>query len=268
VSLVGPRSRPVLPRLRRVTGEVSLNAAEFAESKLHFRPDPLQAEVLNAASPRLLLCCSRQWGKSTVTAAKALHFAAVRPKSTTLIASASLRQSHELLKKVVLFAETAGVRSKADTATGIRLLGNQSRILALPQNFRTIRGYAADLVVIDEAAFTPDEVFDAIGPAIAATNGHLWLLSSAYTKSGFFYRMWQERPEGWRIFKATAADCPRISFEFLEREQRLRSDAIFRREYFCEFQSGRRQFVDDGLIESAHDPSFEHFEVKYGYPAN
>jgi hypothetical protein len=56
-------------------------------------PDPWQAEVLRFTSPRLLLNCSRQSGKSTTTAVLAMHTALYRPGSLTLLLSPSERQS-------------------------------------------------------------------------------------------------------------------------------------------------------------------------------
>jgi hypothetical protein len=38
-------------------------------------PDPVQAKILASNSSRLLLNCSRQWGKSTTAALIALHVA-------------------------------------------------------------------------------------------------------------------------------------------------------------------------------------------------
>ena len=63
-------------------------------------PDPWQADVLRYEGKRLLLNCSRQSGKSTTTATKALHTAIYRPKSLVLLVSPSLRQSSELFRKV------------------------------------------------------------------------------------------------------------------------------------------------------------------------
>src|SRR4051812_23978677 len=43
------------------------DALTFAREALGFEPDPLQAELLNRKRiRRLLLNCTRQWGKSTV----------------------------------------------------------------------------------------------------------------------------------------------------------------------------------------------------------
>ena len=49
-------------------------AVEFAR-RLGFHPNPRQAEVLASGAKRGILNCTRQWGKSTVTAIKALHHA-------------------------------------------------------------------------------------------------------------------------------------------------------------------------------------------------
>ena len=48
-------------------------ADEWVSQKLGFQPDAAQARVLMARSRRVVMNCTRQWGKSTVTAAKAVH---------------------------------------------------------------------------------------------------------------------------------------------------------------------------------------------------
>src|SRR6266849_2076998 len=71
------------------------DAVEFARAKLGFEPDLLQAEVLASTANRGILNCSRQWGKSTVAAAKAVHRAYTRPGSLVQVACVCLRQSGE-----------------------------------------------------------------------------------------------------------------------------------------------------------------------------
>jgi hypothetical protein len=51
---------------------------EFVRKRLRIEPDAKQIEVLVSASGRGILNCSRQWGKSTVAAAKAVHRAFTR----------------------------------------------------------------------------------------------------------------------------------------------------------------------------------------------
>jgi hypothetical protein len=63
-------------------------------------PDPVQAAVLSSSSQRQLLNCSRQWGKSTVTALKALHTALYDAPAMIVAISPSQPQSTELFKKI------------------------------------------------------------------------------------------------------------------------------------------------------------------------
>ena len=57
------RERPAEPR----------DAVEWGREQLGFEPDREQALVLGSASKRGLLNCTRQWGKSTIAAAKAVY---------------------------------------------------------------------------------------------------------------------------------------------------------------------------------------------------
>jgi hypothetical protein len=70
-----------------------LDPVEFARTRLKFEPDERQIEVLRSEAKRGILNCTRQWGKSTIAAAKAVHRAFTRPKSLVLVASPTDRQS-------------------------------------------------------------------------------------------------------------------------------------------------------------------------------
>jgi hypothetical protein len=48
---------------------------------------------------------------------------------------------------------------------------NGSRLVVVPASPGTIRGYAADLLCVDEAAFIDDDLFTAIWPMLAVTEG-------------------------------------------------------------------------------------------------
>ncbi|MBM3758414.1 MAG: hypothetical protein FJW38_31130 [Acidobacteria bacterium] len=230
---------------------MSSKISQWVAKNLNFTPDKLQTRILDSESNRLLLCCSRQWGKSTVAAAKALYIALSKPKSLILAASASQRQSLELLETARALAP-----EKAKSRRNTLQFANGSRIVALPENPRTIRGFSAgSLVIIDEAAFVRDKFFEAITPTFATTNGALWLLSSAGEEKGFFYETWTRQPLGWQFYQATAADCPRISKQFLEAERITRGQDAFDREYFCKFTAGPTQFLEKDLILAAWDDS-------------
>src|SRR6476619_6439623 len=72
--------------LRRPVAELAEEGEDF-ESRIGFHADAVQRDVLWRGGSRLILNCTRQWGKSTVTAAKAVHTAYSRPGSLTLVIS-------------------------------------------------------------------------------------------------------------------------------------------------------------------------------------
>ena len=70
-----------------------VDAVRFARERLAFHPDARQTEVLGRRLRRALLNCTRQWGKSTITAAKAVHRTYFEPESLTVVLTPSARQS-------------------------------------------------------------------------------------------------------------------------------------------------------------------------------
>src|SRR4051812_23643129 len=79
------------------------DVAEWTRQQLGFPVDATQARVLNLSSKRVMLNCARQWGKSTVTAAKAVHDAVKRAGSLTIVVSPTARQTKEFLRKTQIF---------------------------------------------------------------------------------------------------------------------------------------------------------------------
>ena len=74
-------------------------ASEWAKEKLNFHPEPKQIEVLDSTSKYLILCCNRQWGKTTNIAIKALHYALTNPDQTIVILSRTKAQAAILIHR-------------------------------------------------------------------------------------------------------------------------------------------------------------------------
>jgi hypothetical protein len=148
-------------------------AAEWVREHLGFEPDRGQTAMLGSASKGGLLNCSRQWGKSTIAAAKAVYQACTEPASLTLVVSPSARQSGEFVRKAAGFARRLGMRAKGDGDNTISLeFPNQSRIVGLPGNETTTRGFSAvSLLLVDEASRVSDDLYKAIRPGPEGTPG-------------------------------------------------------------------------------------------------
>jgi hypothetical protein len=229
------------------------DAAEWVKERLGFSADILQEQVLRTKAKRGVLNCCRQWGKSTITAAKAVHEAQRREGSLTLVVSPSARQSGEFLKKAREFVRRLGIRPKGDGDNQISLaLPNRSRIVGLPGMEATIRGFSAvSLLLVDEAAWVNDELYRAIRPMLAVSDGTLWLMSTPNGKRGFFYETWEHGGPEWERFRAPATECSRIRPEFLEEERATMGERCFRQEYLCEFEDSVSGLFDRELVDRA-----------------
>src|SRR5690349_5970727 len=89
----------VLVRRRATPESQADGVTAWVESKLGFVPDRLQRQVLETRARRVLLNCCRQWGKSTVTAARAVYEGVTNARSMTVVVSPSARQTGEFVRK-------------------------------------------------------------------------------------------------------------------------------------------------------------------------
>ena len=151
----------------------------FARDVLGFHPRAEQEELLLAKERYVILNCHRQWGKTTLTAAYAVHRALTRPGQSIVILSVTLPQAQILASKCREFAQRAGVTLRKDPAKEHGMVfPNGSVIFPLPAAPDRVRGYTAHLLIVDEAAAVRDEIYMAATPMLTATNGDLWLLST------------------------------------------------------------------------------------------
>jgi hypothetical protein len=199
-------------------------------------PDPWQAAVLRSASPRLLLNCCRQSGKSTITALLGLWTALYQPPALILLLSPSERQSVELLKTVMRFYTALGPPVPADAESTLRLeLQNGSRILALPGKDATIRGYAGvRLLVIDEAARVDDDLYHSVRPMLGVSGGRLVAMSTPWGRRGWWHAAWEQGAD-WQRVQLVAEQCLRLSAAFLASERAAMPHWVYQQEYEGEF---------------------------------
>jgi hypothetical protein len=202
-------------------------------------PDPWQCDLLRSNARQLILNCSRQSGKSTISAVLAVHEAVYTPGSLTLLLAPSLRQSQELFRKVkdILVALQSPLAPQIAEESNLRLeLDNGSRIISLPGTEATVRGFSnVGLLVVDEAAVCDDALFYAIKPMLAVSGGRIILLSTPRGRRGFFFDVWTNGASDWHRTRITAQECPRISASWLENERRTVPDFWFKQELECEF---------------------------------
>jgi hypothetical protein len=214
-----------------------------------FECDPWQAQVLRSTAKRIIICASRQAGKSWCIGTLAIHTAETDP-GEIIIGAPKQDQAAEMLRKAMGMYSVAGHWDEAevDKESVLRVeLRNGSRIIAVPGKAQTVRSFSAlRMLILDEAAYVPDAFYQAVFPMLAVSGGRVVLLSTPHAKSGAFYDIWTEAPEwncalpaeaqeeAWLKVLVPWWECPRIRPSFIEGERRF-GDAYIDREFACRF---------------------------------
>ncbi len=217
--------------------------------------DKWQTDVLNSKG-NIVVRSGRQCGKSTTIAALAARYATKNPKKQVLIIASVERQAYLLFEKVVAYVNTnhANLLKKGrQYQTKSKLvLKNGSIIHCLPTGLTGygIRGYTIDLLIADEAAFIPREVWDAVTPMIATRIKHgarMVLLSTPFGRDNYFYDCFDD--DSFSKFHVSSEQCDRIDKKFLAREKERMSEVAYAQEYLGEFADGLMQWFPDELIK-------------------
>ena len=177
-----------------------------------------------------------------------------------IAASPTEEQSKELFRRLTGFYDAVPNAPRAVTRNTTELeLETGARCCAVPGSERTIRSKSAvTLLIIDEASRINDSLISAVTPMMAITDGDLIALTTPFGKRGWFFEQWRDG-EGYRRVKKTAADCPRISQAFLEKERKRLGPMMYAQEYQCEFIDAGASAFSTELIDACLSHDFEPF---------
>lgn len=226
----------------------------FATS-IGFPPDPWQEQVLRFRAKQLCLLCTRQAGKTTTSSLLALHRAISVRGALILIISPSQRQSSEMLLKVKEVMRGMPVPPRLEEDNKLSLtFENRSRIVSLPANEGTIRGFSAvNLLIEDEAGDVPDSLNTAIRPMLAVSGGQLIIMGTPKGRQGHFFEAYERGGDAWERIRIVGSQIKRYAPGFLEQERedfyRRGLGDYFRQEYECEFVSAAAGRVYGGYDE-------------------
>ena len=159
--------------------------------------DGWQEEVIKTQG-NLCLRSGRQVGKSTIISIKAGDYAMENRDKVVMVIAKTERQAQLLFEKIlahIFFTDRTKIMTGKNRPTKSKLkLKNKTVIHCLPcgDTGYGIMGYTINLLIADEAAFIPQEVWNAITPALAVSRGTIWLLSTPATKEGYYYNCFSD----------------------------------------------------------------------------
>ena len=216
-----------------------------------FSPDPWQAKLLRDPGMNIGMCCARQIGKTLATGWKAAHHLAYHKKAVVVVTARTERQSKFLMRQTKKALRNAGVPLARNSIFEIEL-ANGSECYALPGSEDTVRGVSGvTLLIVDEAAFTSDGLWDSVMPMVAISQGQTILLSSADAKLGFFHSIMTSDDPAWSRYRVTAYDCPRYDADWLDWKRRNTSERVFKREFLAEFVDAQGVWIPGYMRERA-----------------
>lgn len=217
--------------------------------------DLWQEEVMKTKGS-MVLRSGRQVGKSFVIGIKAAKYAIENSDKLIMVISKTEKQAQLLFAKILRnimdidpkqIAKGKGV-GQNPTKTKIQLK-NKSIIYCLcaGDTGYGLMGYTIDLLIADEAAFIPEEVWNSVIPALAITRGSIWLLSTPFVKEGYYYECFEDPT--FTAFHTSSEDCPRRDDVFLAHKKEHLTKSQYAQMYLGQFIDEIRQFLPDDLIK-------------------
>ncbi|MCZ7531751.1 MAG: terminase family protein [Acidimicrobiia bacterium] len=221
---------------------------------------PHQLAVALSMARVRVVCSGRQAGKSRTLAVLALWEAFRRPGVVVLLVSAGGDASQDLLAEVARLAGApllAG--SVVDEGKAQVVLSNGSAVRSVPASTRQIRGKVVDLLVVDEAAFVDEDVWQAARYTVLARPGSRVVLTSTPfgRKDRFFavaYRAGERGEEGYESFHWPSTVSPLVDDELLAMWRSTSTEREYRSEVLAEWtdESGA-YFRSDELVAATFD---------------
>ena len=199
---------------------------------------------------------ARQVGFSFAMAAEGLIESLTNQEYVVLYVSTGEAGAKRILQYVYDLIYSMPVEPKLLVASTQEVrFSNKSRLISLPNNPASVRGFAADKVYIDEAAWlasqrlTSDEdIYNALEPSVSR-GGSITLASTPHGKSNRFFKVWAY-DKGYSRHEVPYTDCPDKEYQkSVEKLRRTMSEIAFGQEYLCQFYTDELALFPFSLID-------------------
>lgn len=182
----------------------------------------------------------RQCGKSFLASLILIYFSLNRRDTTSLIVEPTLNQSRRVFKEITKMLEGSNIIKNANQSLlSIDFINGSEIIFKSGEQYDAIRGFSVSgILIVDEAAFIRDEVYEILFPVRDAHNSPMLIISTPLFCDGYFYRLFtstNSKSYDWCDYDTSMF----LSDEKLEQYRNTLSELKFRSEYLG-------QFITDG----------------------
>lgn len=236
--------------------------AYFAERAIGQPLWDYQADFARSTARYRVMCAGRQVGKSRLLAVCALHAAYTKADTCVLIIS----NGEDASKRVISDCHTLTSRSDLlrgsilDDRMSMLTLGNGSTVQSIPASDARARGNSVDLLIVDEAGFIKESLWQAAEPSILARPGSRVILASTpWGSAEHFFR--QHYTQGLnspndevRSWHWPSSVSPIADHSLIEKWERTWSSIKFRTEVLAEWVNDAGSFFTmDELNDAVAD---------------
>ena len=235
---------------------------KFAQFFFDFKLHPYQKRFIAACLKynRIAGKWPRQSGKSTTVGVYTL-FKALTDDVSIIIVAPTQSQSGELFKKIRDMAvSNPAINSQIVKSTQTELVfATHSRILSLPSGNEgtTIRGYKADIAIIEEAGFMKDQIVNTvIIPMIASKKekGKVIKIGTPWTRNNFYRSCYED--EEYTVISINWEEVVKegqYDMKFINEQKSQLLDIEFETEYGAEFIDDAYAFFPISILENCKE---------------
>jgi hypothetical protein len=153
-----------------------------------------------------IITTARQAGKSTTTCAFILWYIIFHDDKVVALLANKGDTAREIMGKIILAYQHLPIwlqQGVCQSNKGSMVLENNSRVIASSTSSNNIRGYAINLLFIDEAAFIDnwDEFFTSVFPTISSGSETKIILVSTPNGLNHFHKTWEHAIQGRNEYK-------------------------------------------------------------------
>lgn len=184
---------------------------------------------------RVVVKSKRQVGKSILCEILLLKYCLER-RCTSIMLSPTLSQSRKVFKDINVMLTGSGAITSANASLLTLDFSNGSQLLFKSAEQReSLRGYTVDgILVIDEAAQIPSDIYEIIFPWSDANNAPILIVSTPLFKDGTFYDLYTN-PNNIKFDWSEYDTSEFLSADRLEYYRATLSENKFKTEYLGEF---------------------------------
>ena len=240
----------------------ALPSAEPAQAKPFVNLLPYQREDVESEARLRWNCWARQTGKSFTKSLRRILRGLTRGRDQIFL-SAGERQSRELMDKARRhcqllkiacqfrdegsFAEMSVRRMEIQLPRGVR-------IIALPANPQTARGFSGD-VLLDEFAMHADDrdIWAAMFPTLLRGDGELDIASTPKGCGNLFYQLRDNPRFSTSTVTLRDAIAQGLNVDEAAIREAMDDDTLYRQEFLCEFLDESTAFLTYAQIAACAD---------------